>query len=390
MGPLAGIKVIELVGTGPGPFAAMVLADMGAEVIRVSRTAGRSGGLRAYDPRLDLMNRNRRSMAVDLKDPRGTETVLQLVERADALIEPFRPGVTERLGLGPDACLERNPRLVYARMTGWGQTGPYADKAGHDINYIALNGVLSLLGRENAKPTPPFNLVGDFGGGAMFLTTGLLAALLHAGRTGEGQVLDIAMVDGAALLATVVHTLRAMGNSWGPRGTNMLDTGAPFYEVYETADGKYMSVGSIEPQFYRELLLGLGLEAELESLMMLQQDRSTWVSTKERFAALFAARPRADWEAEFESRDACVAPVLDLDEALVHPHMSERGTYIEYLGIAQPAPAPRFSATPTSVTAPPPRPDEHSAEILRDWGIPGADELIAAGVVADEASHPQS
>jgi alpha-methylacyl-CoA racemase len=330
------------------------------------------------------MNRNRRSVAVDLKDPRGTALVLDLVERADALIEPFRPGVTERLGLGPGPCRQRNPRLVYVRMTGWGQDGPYAAKAGHDINYIALNGVLSLLGRAGQKPTPPFNLVGDFGGGAMFLTTGLLAALLHASRTGEGQVLDVAMVDGAALLATVVHTLRAMGGSWGPRGTNMLDTGAPFYDVYETSDGKYMSVGSIEPQFYRELLIGLGLDDELATLAARQHDRSTWAATKDRFASIFATRTRAEWEEVFADRDACVAPVLELDEAIAHPHLRDRGTYAEYFGVMQPSPAPKFSSTPSAVAAPPPRPAEHSIEILRDWGVNDVDGLVAAGVVVDE------
>ncbi len=386
LGPLEGLKIVELAGTGPGPFAAMVLSDLGAEVVRVARSGGRTGGLSGYDAGLDLMNRSRSSIAVDLKNPKGPEVVLQLVERADALIEPYRPGVMERLGLGPEPCLGRNPRLVYARMTGWGQEGPYASKAGHDINYIALNGVLSLLGRAGEKPTPPFNLVGDFGGGAMFLTTGILAATLHARRTGEGQVVDVAMVDGSALLATVVHTLRAMGSGWGPRGTNLLDTGAPFYEVYETADGKYMSVGSIEPQFYRQLLEGLGLHDEVEELLSQQQDRSHWPTTKERFAAIFAERTRAEWDKEFETRDACVCPVLELDEAIGHPHMRMRETYAQHFGAMQPSPAPRFSATPPSIDAPPPRAAEHSHEILTSWGIPDADNLIAEGVVEQETN----
>ena len=389
MGPLEGLKIVELVGTGPGPFAAMVLADMGADVVRVARASERRGGLAAYDARLDLMNRNRTSIAIDLKQLRGQELVLDLVERADALIEPYRPGVMERLGLGPEPCFARNPKLVYARMTGWGQEGPYAHKAGHDINYIALNGVLSLLGREGEKPTPPFNLVGDFGGGAMFLTTGLLAAVLHARSTGEGQVVDVAMVDGAALLATVTHTLRAMGGSWGPRGTNMLDTGAPFYDVYETADGKYMSVGSIEPQFYRALLEGLGLDAELSNLMASQQDRATWRPLKQRFADIFRSRTRDQWATEFAERDACVCPVLELDEAIAHPHMQARETYGEHFGAVQPSPAPRFAATPSSIRQPPPRPAEHTASILERWGIADASALIADGVAQTEGGDSQ-
>lgn len=380
-GALDSLRIVELVGTGPGPFAAMVLSDLGADVIRIARASGRGGNLPGYDARGDLMNRGRRSLAVDLKDRRGTDLVLALAERADALIEPYRPGVMERLGLGPQECLERNPRLVYCRMTGWGQDGPYASKAGHDINYIARNGVLSLLGREGDKPTPPLNLVGDFGGGAMFLTTGLLAGVLQARETGHGQVVDVAMVDGSALLATVVHTMRALGSGWGPRGTNMLDTGAPFYDVYETRDGKYMSVGSIEPTFYRQLLEGLGLGDEAEQLLAEQHDRSRWQATKGRFASIFMTRTRSEWENVFNDLDACVCGVLDLEEAIDDAHMSSRATYVRAFGHMQPAPAPRFSATPGSIKSPPPEPSEHSREILDSWGIESARDLIANGVV---------
>jgi alpha-methylacyl-CoA racemase len=384
MGPLDGVRVVEFVGTGPGPFCAMMLADLGAEVVRVHRASGRGGsGAMSYVSRADLMNRGRRSVAVDLKQAAGVETALKLTDKADAVIEPYRPGVMERLGLGPDDCLGRNPRLVYGRMTGWGQDGPLASKAGHDINYIAINGVLDLIGREGERPLPPMNLVGDFGGGATFLAFGLLAGILHAQKTGEGQVIDVAMVDGSALLATVVHSLRGMGTpGWGPRGTNLLDTGAPFYEVYETADGRYMSVGAIEPQFYAQFLAGLGLDDD-ESLVKGQNDRRQWASMKKRFAEAFALRTRAEWEAEFASRDACVAPVLSMDEAIEAGRGSDRATYVDANGFTQPAPAPRFSKTPGSIGFPPAVPGEHSRDVLLDWGFtePDVARLLADHVV---------
>jgi alpha-methylacyl-CoA racemase len=364
-GPLAGLKIIEIAGIGPGPFCAMMLADMGADVVRVDRAQNVMGGDPATPP-ADVMNRGRRSVGVDLKHPDGVETVLSLIEQADGLIEGFRPGVMERLGLGPDAALARNPKLVYGRMTGWGQSGPYAPTAGHDINYIALAGALEPIGRRGEGPVPPLNLVGDFGGGGMLLAYGLVCGLLNAQRTGEGQVVDAAMVDGAAVLTTMFHAFRAMGIWEDERGTNLLDTGAHFYDVYETADGKYVSIGSIEPQFYAELLRLTGLDGEE---LPYQHDKSQWPALKERVAAIFKAKTRDEWCQIMEGTDVCFAPVLSLVEAPQHPHNVERGTFVELDGVVQPAPAPRFSATPASVARPPAHAGQHTDEVLAEWGI---------------------
>ena len=385
MGPLTGLKIIEVAGIGPGPFTAMMLADMGADVIRVDRAGNAMGGDPASPP-ADVSNRGRRSIALDLKSPDGVAVLLDLVEHADALIEGFRPGVAERLGFGPEACAERNPRLVFGRMTGWGQDGPYAPTAGHDINYIALAGVLEHLGRAGEKPTPPINLVGDFGGGGMLLAFGLVCGLLEAQRTGQGQVVDAAMVDGAALLMMMMWSMKAMGIWSDERGTNMLDTGAPFYDTYECADGRFVSIGAIEPQFYAELLqlTGLADEAAAGELPH-QHDRAGWADMKLRLAGVFKARTRAEWCEIMEGTDVCFAPVLSMSEALEHPHNIERSTFIEVAGLPQPAPAPRFSRTPGDVQRPPAHAGQHTDELLGEWL--GADagriaELRAAGAVA--------
>ncbi|MFN3216610.1 MAG: CaiB/BaiF CoA transferase family protein [Acidimicrobiales bacterium] len=371
MGPLQGIKVIEIAGIGPGPFAAMALADLGADVIRVDR-AGSVPAAPPEGPSLDLLNRGRRSVGVDLKSPEGVATVLRLVETADVLIEGFRPGVAERLGIGPDDCHAVNPRLVYGRMTGWGQDGPYASMAGHDINYIALAGVLGSIGRAGEKPVPPINLIGDFGGGGMLMALGVCAALVETARSGQGQVIDAAMTDGAALLATMVHSFNAMG-IWGERGTNMLDTGAPFYDVYECSDGQYVSIGSIEPQFYAELMRITGLgDTDLPP----QNTRAEWPAMKEKFAAAFATKTRDEWCELMEGTDVCFAPVLSMDEAVAHPHNAQRQTFVEVAGVAQPAPAPRFSRTPGEIAGPPPHAGQHSDDVLRDAGF-GDDEIAA-------------
>ena len=382
MGPLAGVRVIELAGIGPGPFAAMLLADMGAEVVRVDRAQSVGRGDPSSPP-VDPLLRGRRSIGVDLKRQEGVEALLRLVESADALIEGFRPGVTERMGLGPDVCLARNPRLVYGRMTGWGQEGPYAHTAGHDINYIALAGALEAVGRKGQPPTPPLNLVGDFGGGAMFLAFGVVCALLEARATGEGQVVDAAMVDGAATLMSMFYGMKAMG-VWGPeRGTNLLDTGAHFYDVYECADGGYVSVGSIEPQFYAELLRLTGLESTWDGDLPSQHDRSQWPALKERIAAVFREKTRDEWCALMEGTDVCFAPVLSLDEAHAHPHNVARGTFTEVAGVRQPAPAPRFSRTQATIARPPASPGQHTDEVLGDWGFAAEEvaELRDAGAV---------
>jgi len=380
-GPLAGFRVIELAGIGPGPFGAMMLADMGADVVRLDRAAAVREGAQDRPPPAESLNRGRRSVGVDLKHPDGVETVLDLVGSADALLEGFRPGVTERLGIGPEACMDRNPRLVYARMTGWGQDGPYASAAGHDINYIALAGVLGHLGRAGAPPTPPVNLVGDFGGGGMLLALGVVAALLEASRSGQGQVVDVAMVDGAAVLMTMVWDLRAMG-MWNPeRGTNLLDTGAHFYDVYECADGGHVSIGSIEPQFYAELLR---LSGFTDGEGVNRMDRAAWPDLKERLAAIFRSRTRAEWCELMEGTDVCFAPVLSMDEAPAHPHNVARGTFAERHGVTQPAPAPRFGRTPSELDRPPAHPGQHTDEVLADWGL--ADAVVAerrkAGAIA--------
>ena len=380
MGPLAGITVVEIAGIGPGPFCAMMLADMGAEVIRVDRAENVAGGDPASPP-ADLNNRGRRSIGVDLKNPDGVDVVLDLVERADALIEGFRPGVAERLGIGPEECLTRNPKLVYGRMTGWGQDGPLAGAAGHDINYIALAGALDPIGRRGEAPVPPLNLVGDYGGGGMLLAFGVVCGVLEAQRSGQGQVVDAAMVDGAAVLMTMTHALRAMGIWNDERGTNMLDTGAHFYNVYETADGEYVSIGSIEPQFYAELLRLTGLEGEE---LPWQHDRQQWPALKERLAAIFKTKTRDEWSALMERTDVCFAPVLSIPEAIEHPHNVDRRTFVEVAGIRQPGPAPRFSRTAPEIASPPPHAGQHTDEILAAAGF-DADrvaKLREAGAIA--------
>lgn len=365
MGPLAGVKVLEIAGIGPGPFAAMMLADMGAEVLRIDRAGSVRGGDPATPP-LDPLARGRRSVGIDLKSPDGLAVLLDLVEAADGLIEGFRPGVAERLGFGPEACAERNPRLVYGRMTGWGQTGPYAPTAGHDINYIALAGALAHLGRAGQPPAPPINLVGDFGGGGMLMAFGMVCGLLEASRSGTGQVVDAAMVDGSALLMTMMYGFAAMGMWNDERGANLLDTGAHCYDVYETSDGKWISIGSLEPQFYAQLLQLLELDpAELPH----QQDRSKWPELKEKFASIFATRTRDQWCELFEGTDVCFAPVLTMTEATHHPHNVERKTFIEVAGVVQPGPAPRFSRTAPEVVRPPAHAGQHTDEALADWGV---------------------
>jgi alpha-methylacyl-CoA racemase len=368
-GPLAGLRLIELAGLGPSPFAGMMLADAGADIIRIDRF-DRATYPPRQEPHVDLLNRGRRSVAVDLKHAGGVALVLRLIESADGLMEGFRPGVAERLGLGPDICLAINPKLVYGRMTGWGQTGPMAQAAGHDIDYIALAGALEPIGRAGEKPLPPLNLVGDFGGGGMLLAFGMLAAILSAQQTGKGQVVDAAMVDGAASLMTMTYTLRASGIWNDQRGTNLLDTGAHFYEVYETADGGYIGVGAIEPQFYSELIGLLGLSGED---LPGQMDRDTWPSMKERFASIFATKTRAEWVTIFEGSDACAAPVLSSAEAHLHPHNVHRNTFTEVAGVVQPAPSPRFEGTPGAIRRPPPNPGQHGDEALDDWGVDAGD-----------------
>jgi alpha-methylacyl-CoA racemase len=351
----------------------MVLSDMGAEVVRIDRAAQVPASPPDRPP-VDVLNRGRRSVGIDLKSPEGVEAVLRLVASADALIEGFRPGVTERLGLGPDACLGRNPRLVYGRMTGWGQDGPYASAAGHDINYIALAGALEGIGRAGAPPTPPLNLVGDFGGGGLLLAFGIACGLLEASHSGQGQVVDAAMIDGAANLMAMFFGLKAMG-IWSPeRGTNLLDTGAHFYDVYECADGRYVSIGSIEPQFYAELLKRTGLDSDPD--LAAQMDRSQWPALKAKLGEVFRSRTRDEWCEEMEGTDVCFAPVLSMDEAPSHPHNVARGTFETRDGIVQPAPAPRFSRTPAALERPPASPGQHTDEVLADWGF--ADDEVAA------------
>ncbi|HET8990572.1 MAG TPA: CaiB/BaiF CoA-transferase family protein [Acidimicrobiales bacterium] len=359
-GPLGGLRVLELAGIGPGPFAAMWLADMGADVLRLERGDPDAPAGEHWD----LTARSRPSVALDLKNPAGRDLVLELSARADALIEGFRPGVAERLGVGPDEVRVRNPALVYARMTGYGQDGPWAQRAGHDINYIGLSGALWPLGRSGERPVPPLNLVGDFGGGAMYLVAGLLAAVLHARATGEGQVVDASMVDGSASLMTLTYALRHAGVWRDERGVNILDTGAPFYEVYETADGGLVAVGAIEAPFYRELVVGLGLDPDA---LPAQMDRTSWPALKRRFAELFATRTREEWLTHFADRDACVSPVLSPSEAAEHPHNVARGTFVG--PPLQPAPAPRFSATPAHVGVAPQSPGAGTREGLSRWGV---------------------
>jgi alpha-methylacyl-CoA racemase len=380
-GPLAGLRVIEMVGLGPCPFAAMMLADMGAEVIRIDRKAAPAAGgpFPMLGTKYDVMARSRRSLALDLKQPQGRQVLLQLVDKADVLLEGFRPGVMERLGLGPDACLARNPRLVFGRVTGWGQDGPLAQSAGHDINYVALTGMLHAMGTAGQPPTPPLNLVGDFGGGAMMLAFGVVCAVLEARKSGQGQVVDAAMTDGASLLGAMMYGLRGHGSWSDARGANMLDGGAPFYASYACADRKFISVGAIEPQFYRRLL---ELAGATDPAFEAQWRSAAWPELKEKFAALFRTRTRDDWCALLEGTDACFAPVLDLTEAPQHPHNRARGTFVEVDGVTQPAPAPRFSRTAAATPTPPRTPGADSAAILADWGLgPDAIETLSAAKV---------
>jgi alpha-methylacyl-CoA racemase len=373
-GPLRGVRVVEVAGIGPGPHAAMILADLGADVIRVERP----GGALSPGPReADLLTRGRPSVAMNLKDPRAVATVLDLAEKADILLEGMRPGTAERLGLGPDECLARNPRLVYGRMTGWGQHGPLARTAGHDLSYIAVAGVLHGLGQSPERPQFPSNLVGDFGGGSTYLVIGVLAALLEARTSGRGQVVDAAIVDGAAHLNAMFAGMLAGGAAQERRSANLLDGGAPFYDVYETADGRHMAVGALEPQFYDELLERLGLAGKAPD----RTDIGQWPALRQAFAERFREKTQAEWSEVFEGSDACCAPVLPLSEAAAHPHLRARGTYVDHAGVVQPAPAPRFSRTEPSLTTGPSVPGGDTRAALEAWGVERVDVLLESGAV---------
>ena len=367
MGPLKGIKIIEIASIGPGPFCAMMLADMGADVIRIDRKATGDGPQFEYlPPRFDVLNRGRRSLALDLKAPEDIEKALELVEKADALVEGFRPGVMERLGLGPEPCLQRNPKLVYGRMTGWGQHGPLAKVAGHDINYIALSSALHAIGRSGGTPVPPLNLVGDFGGGGTLLAFGVVCALLEARTSGQGQVVDAAMTDGSALLMTMMYGFKAAGQWTDDKGVNLLDGGAHFYDTYECADGKWVAIGAIEPQFYALLLEQCGID---DPDFLGQMDRGRWPDLKDKLAIVFKTKTREAWRQIMEGTDVCFAPVLGMDEAPDHPHNKARGTFVEIEGVVQPGPAPRFSRTEPEIKGPPPRPGEGAEAALAEWGV---------------------
>jgi alpha-methylacyl-CoA racemase len=372
MGPLASLRVVEFAGMGPAPFCGMLLADLGADVVLVERPGGHPAGMTLPRP-IDVMHRGKRSVALDLKEPAGARAALAILSRADVLIEGFRPGVMERLGLGPDACLAANPRLVYGRMTGWGQQGPLASRAGHDVGYLAQSGALHAIGRRDGPPQIPLNLVGDFGGGALYLAFGVLAAVLHARDTGHGQVVDAAIVDGVASMLSPVYAMLSAGFWHDRRGVNLLDSGAPFYDVYETSDGRHMAVGAIEPQFYALLLQGLGLDP---SALPGQWEFRRWRELRARFAEAFGARTRDEWSAVFDGTDACVSPVLSLTEAAVSPHAQARGSHRVSGNAVEVAPAPRFSRTPGELRHAPPTPGAHTAEVLREVGwadaVPGA------------------
>jgi alpha-methylacyl-CoA racemase len=365
MGPLAGLKIVEMAGIGPAPMCAMLLADLGANVLRIERQQASGLGL-PTDTRFDILNRSRHAIAVDLKRPEGRELLLRLVAVADALIEGFRPGVMERLGLGPEPCLARNPKLVYGRMTGWGQEGPLAQAAGHDLNYIALIGALHSIGRTGQPPTPPLNLIGDFGGGALYLAFGLACGIIEAQRSGKGQVVDAAMVDGAASLMTMFYALHAAGSFTSERGENVLDSGAFFYDVYECADGKYVALAAIEDKFLAEFLRLMEIDPQE---MPPKLDRRRWHEAKAKLAARFKTRTRAQWCHLLEGSDACFAPVLSLAEAPAHPHNLARETFVEIDGIVQPAPAPRFGRTPAGRPTPPEPPGERGIAVLERWGL---------------------
>ncbi|MEV5966476.1 CaiB/BaiF CoA-transferase family protein [Kribbella sp. NPDC051952] len=368
MGPLEGVKVVELAGVGPAPFACMLLAELGADVLRIDRPGG---GPSMGPPELDLVNRGRRSVALDLKQPAAVDVVRRLVAQAEVLVEGFRPGVAERLGLGPDDCHLINPRLVYGRMTGWGQDGPLAQTAGHDIDYLALTGALHLVGRAGGPPQVPANLLGDFAGGSLYLVVGVLAALHEAQRSGRGQVVDAAIVDGSAHLTTMLLGALAAGAWRQERGTNLLDTGAPFYDVYETADGKHVAVGALEPQFYAELIEKLGITVPDRN------DPANWPALRKTFTETFRERTQAEWTELFDGTDACVTPVLPM--AADHPHLVARGIFVDHDGVRQAAPAPRFDRTPTTLERPPARPGQHTREALADWGITDLDHLLETG-----------
>ncbi|MEV6288713.1 CaiB/BaiF CoA-transferase family protein [Kribbella sp. NPDC051770] len=376
MGPLRGVKVVELAGIGPAPFACMLLAELGADVLRVERPGG---GLAMGPPEYELVNRGRRSVALDLKRPEAIDAVLQLVGQADILVEGFRPGVAERLELGPEDCWAVNERLVYGRMTGWGQDGPLAQSAGHDIDYLGLSGALHAIGRAGGPPQVPANLLGDFAGGSLYLVIGVLAALTEARLSGRGQVVDAAIVDGSAHLTTMLLGALASGVWKQERGTNLLDTGAPFYDVYETADGKHMGVGAIEPKFYDELIGLLGISPPD------RYDVASWPELREQLAAAFAGKTQAEWTEVFDGTDACVAPVLPL--AGEHPHLAARGVFVERDGIRQAAPAPRFSRTPSELGRPPSRPGEHTREALAEWGVTDVDDLLRSGAAVQAAAE---
>jgi alpha-methylacyl-CoA racemase len=379
-GPLSGVRIVELGGVGPVPFCCMLLSDLGAEVIRIDRPPGYDGGVPG-DPRFNLLNRGRRSVSLDLKRPDAAAAVLKLVGKADALVEGFRPGVAEKLGLGPDACLAANPALVYGRMTGWGQDGPLAQAPGHDINYISLTGVLHAIGPADGPPAIPLNLAGDFGGGSLYLALGLVSAMLESRRSGKGQVVDAAMVDGSASLMTLCYGLLASGYWKDQRASNRLDSGAPWYNVYETKDGRWLSVGSNEARFWRNTLDVLGLaHAEMPD----QHDTSRWPEMHAKLAEVFCTRTRDEWCALAEGREVCFAPVLSMTEAPMHPHLRARGTFVERDGVIQPAPAPRFSRTPGAIQSAPARPGEHTEEALREWGFSAAElhALREARVIA--------
>ncbi|MCK9994578.1 MAG: alpha-methylacyl-CoA racemase [Alphaproteobacteria bacterium] len=380
MGPLAGVRIVELAGIGPGPMCAMLLADMGADIVRVDRTEAADLGMKR-DPKGDLLNRGRPSVAVDLKSKEGVETVLRLIDQADAVIEGFRPGVMERLGLGPDVCLKRNAKLVFGRMTGWGQYGPLSHAAGHDINYISIVGALHAIGPAGGAPVPPLNLVGDFGGGALYLAMGVLAGIIEARTSGKGQVIDCAMTEGAASLMTIFYAMKAMGRWSEERGTNAIDGGSHYYTVYETKDGNYVSVGSIEGKFYAELLEKTGLD-KVPGLPG-QSDAAKWPEMRERLRTIFLSKTRDEWCAIMEGSDVCFAPILNLEESMAHPHNVARGSFVKVDGIMQPGPAPRFERTKCEIQKPPSVPGEDTDKALAAWGFSGTEiaALHKAGVV---------
>jgi alpha-methylacyl-CoA racemase len=378
-GPLKGIRIVEIGSIGPAPFCCMLLADLGAEVIRIDRPAGHDGGA-PIAARFDLLNRSRRSVQMDLKKPEAKAAVLRMVSQADVLIEGFRPGVMERLGLSPDICLATNPRLIYGRMTGWGQSGPLAQAPGHDINYIALTGALHAMGRSGEAPAIPLNLVGDFGGGSLYLALGVLSALLETRNSGKGQVVDAAMVDGATSLMTLIYGLFAAGYWKDERGANRLDSGAPWYNVYEAKDGKHLSIAANESRFYREAIEVLGL---LGQDLPDQHDQASWPQMKQRFADAFKTRTQAEWVARAEGTQSCIVPVLSMTDAPQHQHIQQRGSFVEVSGVVQPAPAPRFSRTPGAIQSPPPEPGQNGDAVLEDWGFSAIEKqsLRAAGAV---------